>query len=340
MIYSTIALRIHILLAPMITRLKRYNDQSGNTILYLCIAYYLLMCFLAPGFFSVNNSWNLLFNLLPLLIVAIGQTYVMLTAGIDLSVTSIIALTSVAGGYIMSADTGLAMKTPILIFAGIFSMLVIGIFIGWINGVAVTKFGMPAFMVTLTSMIFFSGLAIWLTQSQNIYNLPEIFVNMPYTSFGIPIPAIIGIGVVLIAYIILNKTLPGRWIYAVGHNAKTARISGVKVHQTIIFAYIFSGLCAAIASVLYTARLETGSPVMGQSILLDVIGAVVIGGTSLFGGKGKIQWTILGAVFITLLDNSLNLIGFSYFLIMIFKGAVILLAAVLNVLKERSVKTA
>ncbi len=323
----------------MVARIKTYYDRSGNSIFYLCVLYYVLMCFIAPGFFSVNNSWNLLFNLLPLLIVAIGQTYVMLTAGIDLSVTSIIAVTSVAGGYIMSTDTGLAFHTSIVIFVGLSSMLTIGAFIGWFNGVAVTKFGMPPFMVTLTSMIFFSGFAIWLTKSQNIYNLPEAFVNMPYTSWVLPVPAIIGLLVAVMAYVILNKTLIGKWTYAVGLNAKTARVSGVKVHQTIIFAYIFSGLCAAVASMLYTARLETGSPVMGQNILLDVIGAVVIGGTSLFGGKGKIQWTILGVVFITLLDNSLNLIGFSYFLIMVFKGAVILLAAVLNVLKERSIKT-
>ena len=324
----------------MMGRLSLYFNRTGNTLFYLCVAYYVLMCFIAPGFFSVHNSWNLLFNLLPLLIIAIGQTYVMLTAGIDLSVTSIIALASVAGGFIMSADTGLALSPAVSIFLGIILMLATGMLIGWINGIAVTKFGMPAFMVTLTTMIFFSGLAIWLTQSQNIYNLPEAFIDMPYSFILLPIPAIIGLLVVVLAYIILNKTLPGRWVYAVGLNAKTAMISGVKVHQTIIFTYIFSGLCAAIASVLYTARLETGSPVMGQNILLDVIGAVVIGGTSLFGGKGKIQWTVLGVIFITLLDNSLNLIGFSYFLIMIFKGVVILLAAVLNVLRERSIKLA
>lgn len=293
----------------------------------------------APGFFTVNNSWNILYNLLPLLVVAIGQTYVMITAGIDLSITSIIAVCSIAGGYVMSSDTSV-FGDPASIFFGILTMVFVGMLIGMVNGISVTKFGMPAFMVTLTTMMLFSGFAIWCTQSQNIYNLPEAFVNMPYSSFlGIPIPVFIGVFVLLLAYFLLNKTLFGEWIFAIGLNAEVARISGVKVHRTLILVYMFSGFCAAVGALFYTARLETGSPVMGQNILLDVIGAVVIGGTSLFGGKGKILWTFFGALFMTLLDNSLNLIGLSFFLIMIVKGAVILAAAMLNTLREKSLKT-
>lgn len=316
---------------------KALSRSSDNFVLYLCVAYYILMCFLAPGFFSVNNSWNLLFNLLPLLIVAIGQTYVVLTAGIDLSAPSVIALTSVAGGYIMSADTALPIGPVGSIVLGISVMILTGGLTGWLNGLAVTKLGMPAFMVTLTTMIFFSGLAVWLTKSQNIYNLPESFVNLPYSDVGwVPIPLLIGLFVAIVAHLILSKTLHGAWVYAVGLNPRVAHLSGVRVHQTIVFTYIVSGICAALASVLYTARLETGSPVMGQNVLLDIIGAVVIGGTSLFGGKGSVKWTLFGVLFIILLDNSLNLLGLSYFLIMMIKGTVILLAALLNVLREKS----
>lgn len=321
-------------------RLNTKYFLSGNTIFYLCIGYYVVMCFVAPGFFSLNNSWNLLFNLLPLLIAAIGQTCVMLTAGIDLSVTAIIATTSVIGGYIMSEDSGLGLGPTQAILSGTLAMVLAGGLIGLLNGLATAVLAMPAFMVTLTSMMFFSGFAIWLTQSQNIYNLPEAFVNMPYTSLaGIPIPLAIGLVVVALVYLLLNRTLLGEWIYAVGLNPRASRISGVKVRKTVISVYILSGICAAITSVLYMARLETGSPVMGQNVLLDVIGAVVIGGTSLFGGKGKILWTLYGALFITLLDNSLNLIGLSYFLIMIVKGAVILSAAIMNVWKRKALKT-
>ena len=303
------------------------------------MVYFVVMSIIAPGFFSLNNIWNLLFNLFPLLIIAIGQTYVMITAGIDLSATSIVAVTSVLGGMIMSSDTGLVSNPSVAIGLGVIVMLCGGAILGTLNGVAVTKLGMPPFMVTLTTMMFFSGFAIWLTKSQNIYNLPQPLITMTYRKWlGIPIPLVICLVVILISYLILNRMLIGRWLVAVGLNPKTAQISGVKVMQTIIFAYLFSGICAAIGSILYTARLETGSPVMAQRILLDIIGAVVIGGTSLFGGKGKIQWTILGVLFIVLLDNSLNIIGLSFFLIMIVKGTIILMAAVLNMIREKSLK--
>ncbi len=318
---------------------KIANSESTFVVL-LCLGYYLVMTIIAPGFFTVNNSINLLFNLLPLLIISIGQTYVLLTAGIDLSVTAIVAVASVVGGFMMSSDTVWFHNEFTTLFLGILGMLVVGVLIGAINGWAVAKFAMPAFMVTLTTMMLFSGFAIWLTQSQNLYNLPESFVEMHYTYFlGIPVPLYIALFVVLLAYFLLNRTIFGEWIYAVGANKKTARISGVSVSKTLIGVYVFSGFCAAVGAILYTARLETGSPVMGQNILLDVIGAVVIGGTSLFGGKGTIQGTFFGALFMTLLDNSLNLLNLSFFIIMMVKGMVILGAAILNTVVERSLKT-
>jgi ribose transport system permease protein len=323
----------------MISGTAILQKSQANSIVWVSLLYYVLMCFLAPGFFSVYNTWNLLYSFFPLLIAAIGQTFVIITAGIDLSITSVIALCSVAGGYLMSTDTGLGLASYQSISLAFVLMLICGACIGLINGLSVTRLGMPAFMVTLISMIFFSGLAIWFTQSQNIYNLPEPFVNMPYTFvLGLPVPTYIGLAVLLLAYVLLARTLWGDWIYAVGLNSKVSRISGVKVNKTIVAVYVFSGLCAALASFLYTARLETGSPVMGQALLLDIIGGVVIGGTSLYGGKGKIHWTFFGVLFIVMLDNSLNLIGLSYFLIMMVKGLVILLAAMLNLANDRLTK--
>lgn len=317
--------------------IRRAFGASDNFVLYLCLLYYAAMSLVAPGFFSVNNSWNLLFNLLPLLLVAVGQTFVILTAGIDLSVTSVIALCSVAGGYVMTGGAAAALGDGGVIALGCLVMVAVGMGVGLLNGLAVTRLGMPAFMVTLTTMMFFSGLAIWATESQNIYNLPETFINLFYARvLGLPVPLIVALAVTGAAHLLLDRTLRGEWIYAVGLNAKVANISGVKVGPTVVYAYAVSGACAAIASILYTSRLETGSPVMGQNILLDVIGAVVIGGTSLFGGKGKIKWTVFGVMFITLLDNSLNLLGLSYFLIMIVKGTLILLAAIVNALKTNA----
>ncbi len=314
---------------------------QDNLILYLCLAYGLLAALAVPGFASSANFWNLLFNLLPLLIVGIGQMVVMLTAGIDLSVTSTVALASLAGAFMMSSDSGLALSTGAGIFLGILLMLTCGAGVGLVNGLTITRLGMPPFMVTLTTMIVFSGLAVWSTASQNIYNLPDAFVDITYQSLlGIPIPLLIALSVVGAVSFILRRTILGQWLYATGMNPKAAYISGVDTQSTTVIAYVVSGLCGAVAAVLYMARLETGSPVLGQHILLDVIGAVVIGGTSLFGGKGKVKWTVYGALFIILLDNSLNLVGLSYFLIMIVKGFIILTAAVVYRMQDQNLKTA
>lgn len=309
--------------------------SNPSNVLYICAGYYVLMVFITPGFFTIHNSWNLLYTFLPLAIIAIGQTFVMLTGGIDLSVTATIAIASVAGGFLMSSDTGLA-DGPMAIAIGIPGMLLCGVSIGWFNGLVVARLKMPPFMVTLTSLIFFSGFAVWMTHSKSIYHLTEGFVNFPYASWlGIPIPLLVGAIVLLLAYVLLHKTLLGEWIFATGVNKKTAYLSGVNVALTITSVYMISGICASIGSMFYTARLETGSPVMGQNMLLDIIGAVVIGGTSLFGGKGKIRWTLVGALFMTMLDNSLNLLGLSFFLIMVVKGGIILATAVLNVMQAK-----
>lgn len=278
----------------------------------------------APGLASGENAANAFSNLLPLLVVAVGQTFVLISGGIDLSQTSIVAFASTAGALLMTGGG------PGAAAAAIGVMLLIGVGLGILNGLAVTLLRMPAFMVTLTTMMFFSGFAIWLTQSRNVYQLPSQFTSIA------ALPAIVvAIAVTVLAHLALEKTLFGRWLYATGQNTRTSLVSGVPVNGTIIAAYVVSGLCAAIGSILYTARLETGSPLMGQRIFLDVVAAAVIGGNSLFGGKGKVLWTVLGVVFISLLDNGLNLMGLSNFAVLTVKGCVILGAATLDLARTR-----
>ncbi len=172
-----------------------------------------------------------------------------------------------------------------------------------------------------------SGLAVWLTQSKAINRLPAAFNALGGTTA-------IACGIVATAavfvHLMLNRSLFGRWLYAVGHNARTAHISGVPVAGVVIAAYVVSGALAALAAILLTGQAETGSPVLGQRMLLDVIGATVIGGTSLFGGRGKVLWTVFGVLFLKLIDNSLNLLNLSIFTITMVKGAVILFAAVMD----------
>jgi ribose/xylose/arabinose/galactoside ABC-type transport system permease subunit len=228
--------------------------------------------------------------------------------------------------------------------------------IGLINGFFIARFNMPAFMVTLVSLMFFSSAGIWLTQSQNIVNLPAEFSRLGSGDlvsfyFGekveatikrrdilsfITYPVVIAAALALFADVILRFTVFGRYIYAVGSNWKTAEVSGVPVRRVIILVFVFSGFCAAVASILYSGRLGGGRPTIGSgAALLDIIGATVISGTSFSGGKGKISWTFMGVVFFVLLGNTLNYMGLSAFYIDVVKGGIILAAAALDVARTR-----
>ncbi len=296
--------------------------QSDAWVLALCGIYLLIAAPSAPELLSRQGLANIVSNALPLCAVTIGQMLVLITGGIDLSVTATIGLASVAGASAMiGGGTGL----------GIAAMLATGLTVGLGNGLAVARLGMPPFIVTLTTMMFGSGLAVWTTHSASVPGLPSSFMAL-----GRPlVPLALVAGLALAVNHGLRRTVLGRWLFAVGGNPRTARVSGVPVAWTLIAAYAASGLCAALGAVLYTARLETGSPVLGQRIFLDVIAATVIGGTSLFGGRGTVVGTVCGVVFITLVDNSFTLLGLSSFVVLIAKGALILLAAVIDLLRRR-----
>jgi ribose transport system permease protein len=314
------------------TALVRRALLSDYFVLGLCALYVAALAPFTPGFISVENFTNILATLLPLLIAALGQTVVLIVGGIDLSVSAIIGLASIVGAMAMNNDTGWLAHSPLAAPAGVAVMLALGGIVGTFNGLAVTRGRMPPFMVTLASMMGFSGLAVWLTHSKAINGLPAAFSLLGERTT-------VACGIVLVitafAHLILSRSLYGRWLFAVGHNSRAALISGVPVIGVVFSAYVVSGLLAALASVLYTGQAETGSPVLGQRILLDVIGATVIGGTSLYGGKGKVLWTVFGVLFLKLVDNSLNLLSLSIFAITMAKGAIILLAACLDSARAR-----
>ena len=353
---------------------------SDFFVFYLSLAYFLILVPFLPTLANPLNLVNLMSNMWPLLVVAIGQTFVLTIAGIDLSqgsvagLTSVVAATLLAGaapaavlsnapiwGVFLTEDggwlAGSVWGTPFAIIA----ILVIAALVGLANGLSVAKLRMPPFMVTLVAMISIGAFAIWLTQSNNIRELPESFVmlgkgDIVSVYFGaqddsqisrrevysfVTWPMIIALSVAVLAHVLLNRTVFGRWIFAIGINRKAAEISGVPVVRVIIAVFVISAVCAAIASILYTARLETGRPTLGGgNFLLDVIGATVIGGTSLFGGKGKIIWTFFGVLFFVLLSNTLNLMNLSAFHIDMVKGGVILAAALLDVIRTRLMRGA
>jgi ribose/xylose/arabinose/galactoside ABC-type transport system permease subunit len=305
-------------------------------VLFLCIAAFLVFAPFAPGFASGANLRNVFLSALPLLLLATGQTTVLITGGIDLSSTAIIGLSSIVGALVMSGDAGWLAGHPFASAGGVAVMIGTGGLVGLLNGACIAWLRMPAFMVTLTTMMFFSGLAVWLAKTavnaESIYNLPRAFLAFGATPW---MAAALAAGATVGAHLLLSRTLLGRWLYAVGHNARASRVSGVPVGGVIVSAYAISGIFAALAAILLTATLETGSPNHGKAMLLDVIGAAVIGGTSLFGGKGKVLWTVYGVLFLSLLGNGLNQLNFSDFMITIIKGTVILVAALLDRWRSR-----
>jgi ribose/xylose/arabinose/galactoside ABC-type transport system permease subunit len=310
---------------------------SEHLVLGLSIVYFVALLPFAPGLGRPENLGNLLATLLPLLIAATGQLLVLLTGGIDLSQTSTIALASVAGAAVMNATDGRLAGSPLAVPGALVAMLLAGAAVGGINGLAVARLKLPPFIVTLTSMMFVSGLAVFLTRSRNINGLPAAFVALGGHTW---IALLVALAVAGLVHLLLARSVFGRWLFAVGHNATAARVSGVPVAGVVTAAYVASGVLAALASVLYTAQAETGSPVLGQRLLLDVVGATVIGGASLSGGRGSVAGTAAGVLFMKLLDNSLDLLSLSNFGVMMVKGAVILAAALVDAARTRALARA
>lgn len=356
---------------------RRLGDLflSDYFVLYLTLAYVLVLVPFLPTLSNPANLSNVLSNMWPLLVVAVGQTFVLTIAGIDLSQGAVIGLASVVGGALLAVggsgavlenapiwgtllteEGGPLAGVPWGLAIGIGAMLLTGALIGMANGFSVAYLNMPPFMVTLVGLIGIGAFAVWLTQSENIRPLPDSFVELgkgdivsvylgeqdepriprrQIYSF-ITYPAVIAIAIAIAAHILLSKTVFGRYVYAIGANRRAAEISGVPVKRVVVAVFTISAVCAAAGSILYSARLEAGRPTLGDgAFLLDVIGAVVIGGTSLFGGKGKVLWTVFGVLFFVVLSNTLNLMNLSSFHIDMVKGGVILAAALLDVLRTR-----
>lgn len=331
--------------------------MSEYFVVILSVVYFLVISLIMPSMLYPNNIKNIFSNMWPLFAVAMGQTFVLLLGGIDLSQTSVMAVTSMIGtmlissrmspdifagsplwGTLISENGGPLGHSPeaIATLVAIAAMLLAGTLIGLLNGVLIAKFQMPSFMVTLITQMFYSAVAILLTKSQNIMNLPDAFCAIGGDGIGIiPYTFFITVALGALAQFMLSRMMRGRWIYATGANTTAARVSGIPTVKVTVFVYALSGFFAAVSSVLYTGRLMMGRPTLGSDILNDVIGATVIGGTSMFGGKGKISWTLFGVLFYAILSASLTQLRLDSFTINVVKGLVILAAATLDVVRTR-----
>ena len=282
------------------------------------------MSFAAPSFLSVTNFLNLLIQSTILCTLSIGVTFVIITGGIDLSVGSVLAFSSTVG-------LGLIMKNGMPVVVGIIVMLLIGAMFGLFNGLLITKFELPPMIITLATMGIARGLVLIYTNSANIAPVPRLFQIVAYERFlFIPIIVWIMVVLVVIAGIVLSRTVYGRSVYATGGNKTAARLAGIKTDSIVTTAYIISGVLAAIAGFLLAARLESAGPNAGIGSEMNVIAAVVIGGGSLFGGRGTIPGTVMGVVLITLVSNAINLLGVPPAWDQLVKGSVIILASILD----------
>ena len=278
-----------------------------------------------PSFLAPLNILNLLRQVAINALIAYGMTFVILTGGIDLSVGAILALSStlMAGMMVSGMDPILAILVGCLL----------GAIMGAVNGLLITKGKMAPFIVTLATMTIFRGLTMVYTNGNPITGLGDSFMFQVFGRgyfLGIPVPAITMIITFVILWVILHKTPFGRQTYAIGGNEKAAIISGIKVDRVKIMIYSLAGLLAALAGAILTSRLNSASPTAGDSYELDAIAAVVLGGTSLSGGRGWIVGTLIGALIIGTLNNGLNLLGVSSFFQMVVKGGVIILAVLMD----------
>lgn len=282
---------------------------------------------MSPNFLTVDNLLNILRQTSINAIIAMGMTFVILTAGIDLSVGSILAF---AGAVCASL---IAMDTPILI--ALMATLFIGAALGAASGTIVSYFGVQAFIATLVGMVMVRGAVLVYTDGRPIstgnFDVANTFYEIGggYVA-GMPVPVIIAAVVFGLAWFVLHHTRFGRYVYAIGGNEQVARLAGVNVNAVKVGVYAISGALAALAGIILTARLESAQPTAGMSYELDAIAAVVLGGTSLMGGRGRIIGTLIGALIIGVLNNALNILDVSSYYQMIAKGGVILLAVVLD----------
>jgi ribose/xylose/arabinose/galactoside ABC-type transport system permease subunit/ABC-type sugar transport system substrate-binding protein len=292
----------------------------------------------AHAMFSTDTLHDVLLAVMPLAILVGGQLLVLLLGQIDLSMTAVMAMGSIASASIMAHQAG-ALGDSGATAVGVLACLGIGAGVGIFNGVCVALLRIPSFIVTLAVMMAGGGAAVWyassISDTISIGGLPAAFRHIGYgTAAGVPIALILSLSVFSVIHYILSRTVTGKWFYAVGHNSETARISGVPVRGLTIAAFTASGIGAALATIIYTSRVETGLPTLGQNMLLDIIGAAVIGGVSLFGGRGSIWMALGGVAFLCVLDKSLQLLGLSLFVVLAVKGCAIIVAAIFDVARS------
>jgi ribose/xylose/arabinose/galactoside ABC-type transport system permease subunit len=307
--------------------METFSMQGSYGMLLIFIVISLVFGLIQPTFFSMSNIRNILIQAPPLMLLAFGGTFPMLTGGFDLSVGSIVSVVSVVT-TIVDLQYGLEL--------GIVAGITVGGILGLLNGMGISLLRINPFVVTLGMLSFASGLGLYITGGLPIQNLPESFSFLGAGYIGtIPVAAIVTLIVFLIIWFVLEKTPWGRYTYAIGGNEEASRSSGIPVRRYITIAYVMSGILAACASILLSSRVASGLPTIGMGMELSAIAAVVIGGVSLRGGIGRLPGVVLGALILTVIQNGLDLANISSFVQQMITGIIIVAAVLLDRLQKK-----
>lgn len=309
-------------------RFEAVRDQIR--LIGLPLAVVLLIAFFSFNsevFLTAQNFRNVGLQAAALAAVSFGQTFVVLTSGLDLSVGSTVALVSV-----ISALSIVKFGAPIGILIG----LLAGSCVGLVNGLIITRLKVFPFITTLAMLSIASGLALNVSGGTPSIGLPTEFSDIAFQLFlGIPVPVLISALLLVFAFLVLRYTRLGRNIYAVGGNQEAARLSGIRIDTVKLFAYVFCSFSAAVGAIILTARVASGQPSLGSNLPLESIAAVVLGGVSLFGGRGSVIGVAFGVAFVSILSNGLNLMNISSYTQMMVIGAALITAVALDQIMSR-----
>lgn len=309
--------------------MQKITRQEWYGALVAVLVLGVLLSLASPYFLNTRNLSNILAQASVIALLAGGQTFVILTGGVDLAVGSLTALAGACAGYMM-------IKLGIDPSVAILSALAIGAAVGAFNGYLVAFVGIPAFIVTLGGLTLWRGLAFDATGGFDLAGLPEPFPTIGYSEFlGLSMPVWITAAYFIVMAYVLSSTKLGRYVYAIGSNEMGARQVGINVPWYKLGVYVVSGLSCALGALVLMARMDSSSGKMAQMFELDAIAAVILGGTSLFGGRGSIWGSLLGAILITMIRNGMNLLEISQFKQMMAIGAVVIVAVWIDVVRRR-----
>ena len=305
------------------------NTTSAIAVVLLLIC--IVLSQLSPGFLTAHNVYAVLAQSAVVGVAAVGGTFVIITGGIDLSVGAAIGLAAMLGALAVQHGYGAGI--------GILITLLVGLGIGAVNGVSVTALRLTPFIVTLATMGMAQGLTLQTNQGQSVYNLPAALTIFGGGRIlgGLPISVIATVIVFILGEILLKRTAFGKSVYAVGGNREAARLAGIDVSRVTFLVYLLAGVCAGIAAILTVGRVGAATPTGGAGVELRVIAAIVIGGTSLFGGKGSLWGTLVGVLLIGVINNGLTLLNVDPFLVQFMQSALIFIAVLFDALNTRRI---